>query len=424
MTVQPSIVAAIVARPEWPLLIALAIGLLVGAERERRKGEGRGRSSEGLRTFALAGLLGGVTAAIGNDALMLLAGVFVVLAALTGYALGDREDPGLTGEFALVATFALGVLAHFHSALALELGVVMAALLAFRVQLHRLVREWVSEQELLDALVFVVSAVVILPLLPNASIDPFGLLDPFILWRLAVVVMAVSLAGYIAQRLVGARFGLLIAGLSGGLVSSTAAILAMGARSRAEPEIAPAAAAGAAASVVGSLGYLVAVIGAVSLDLLARLAAPIGLAGAAMLAYAALLSRGAAREAPRDLSKRRAFSGLAVLLFVALTAGFTFVSDGLTRWLGAAGAMVGAAVTGLADAHAAAASMASLHAASQLSPTTAALGVLLGLSTNMAVKIPAALLSGSRGYALRTSVGIALLLATLWIGWAVAGFWL
>jgi hypothetical protein len=98
-------------RPEWPLLVALAIGLLIGLERERRKGEGNTRSAAGLRTFGVVGLLGGVATLICNSGLVLLAGGFIGLAALAAYWLGDRKDPGLTGEVALVMTGQIGVLA-------------------------------------------------------------------------------------------------------------------------------------------------------------------------------------------------------------------------------------------------------------------------------------------------------------------------
>ena len=218
--------AQLLSRPEWPLLVALAIGLLIGLERERRKGEGASRSPAGLRTFALVGLLGGVVALIGNSGLVLGGGVFVALGALTAYGLGDRKDPGLTGEVALVVTYGLGVLAQTRPAIALEAGVIVAGLLAFRVQLHRFARERITDQELLDALTFAIAAVVILPLLPNRVVDHFGLLNPFTLWRLAVVAMALSFLGYVTQRLFGGRYGPLVAGLAAGLVSSTAAVAA------------------------------------------------------------------------------------------------------------------------------------------------------------------------------------------------------
>lgn len=407
---------SVLSRPEWPLLVALAIGLLVGVERERRKGDGTTRSAAGLRTFAIVGLLGGISATVGDPRLVLLAGAFVAVGALTAYALGDRQDPGLTGEVALVATFALGVLAQSKPALAFEAGVVVTALLAFRVQLHRLVRERISDQELLDALTFAIAATVILPLLPNRAVDPLGLLNPFTLWRLAVVAMALSSAGYVAQRLVGARYGFLVAGLAAGLVSSTAAVVAMGARSRAQASLAPAAASGAVASLIGSLAYLTAIVSAVSPRMIGWLAWPLALAAVPMLAYAGWLVHGAPRTAEEAKPVGRTFNGLAVILFVALVGGFSVASELLIRWLGAPGALVGAAVMGLADAHAAAVSLATLLAGDRLAPSVAATGVILALTANMVIKIPAAFLAGTRAYAFRVTAGVGLLLAGLWTG--------
>jgi uncharacterized membrane protein (DUF4010 family) len=356
-------VASFLARPEWPLLVALAIGLLIGLERERRKGVGTSRSAAGLRTFAIVSLLGGVTTLSGHPALVVIAGVFVALGALAAYGLGDRKDPGLTGEVALVATFALGVLAQSCPAVAFETAVVIAALLAFRVQLHALVRERITDQELLDVLTFAIAAIVILPLLPDRAIDPFGLLNLFTLWRLAVVAMALSFLGYVAQRLLGGRHGLLVAGLAAGPVSSTAAVAAMGGRTKARPDLGSACAAGAVASMIGSLGYLAALIGAVSPKLILALARPLITAAALMLAYAVWLIRRTPKAAAKSETVGRAFNVVSVLIFVALVGGFSIASDLLVRWLGATGALVGAAVMGLADAHAASASMATLTAA-------------------------------------------------------------
>lgn len=110
-----------------------------------------------------------------------------------------------------MATYVLGILAHTRPVVALEVGVVVTAPLAFWVQLPRFVRDRITDQELLDALTFAIATVVILPLLPDRAVDPFGLLNPFTLWRLAGVAMGLSFLGYIAQRLLGGRYGLLIA---------------------------------------------------------------------------------------------------------------------------------------------------------------------------------------------------------------------
>src|SRR5437588_382690 len=125
--------------PEWPLLIALAVGLLIGADRERRKNEDRSHRPAGVRTFTLVAVLGG--------------------------------------------------------------------------------------------LAFAIAAAVVLPMIPNRPLDAFGLFNPYTLWRLVVVVMALSGIGYVAQRLVGIRYGLLAAGLATGLISATAGVAAMAHRS-------------------------------------------------------------------------------------------------------------------------------------------------------------------------------------------------
>lgn len=403
--------------PEWPLLIALAIGLLIGMERERHNGEETSRSAAGLRTFAIVGLLGGAAAATGHESLILLAGGFVAVGALIAYALGDRQSLGLTGEVALALTFVLGVLAQSKPVLALEVGVVVAALLAFRIQLHHFVRERISDRELLDAMIFAVAAIVVLPLLPDHPIDPYGLLNPFTLWRLAVIAMALSSAGYAAQHVVDARYGFLFAGLAAGLVSSTAAVVTMGARSRSAPTLTSASAAGATASLIGSLSYLSVVIGAVSPRLLAALAPSLGLAAAVLLAYAAWLVHGSPKETGPDAPKGRAFNGLGVIVFVGLVGGFSIASELLIRWLGASAALGGAVIMGLADAHAASVSMATLLASEKLAASAALLGVLLALSTNMGIKIPAAFMIGNRAYAARVTAAVCLLIAALWVGY-------
>src|SRR5262249_58917361 len=114
--------------------------------------------------------------------------------------------------------------------MALGAGVAVALLLAIRTTLHHFARDVLTEREFFDGLIFFIAAAVVLPLLPNRPIDPFGLFNPFALWRLMVVLMALSAAGYITLRLVGPRYGLAIAGFASGFVSSTACIAAMGGR--------------------------------------------------------------------------------------------------------------------------------------------------------------------------------------------------
>src|SRR5476649_985543 len=151
---------ALLASPAWHFLVALSIGLLIGVERECHKGAGAKRASEGLRTFSLIALLGGLTAQTGSVALIALGGLFTAIAALAGYWLGDRRDPGLTTEAALVVTFVLGVMAQTEPALSLGSSVGVTILLAARTPLHHFVRDVLTKQELLDGIVFAVAALV------------------------------------------------------------------------------------------------------------------------------------------------------------------------------------------------------------------------------------------------------------------------
>src|SRR5450759_3353125 len=156
-----------------PMASALAIGLLIGAERERRKGEGPQRSAAGIRTFALASLLGGVSVVLGGNPLLAVA-VFVIAAfCVAAYMRTREQDPGLTSETALVLAVLLGGLAQQQTATASALAVVVTVLLAVRERLHQFVGKVISEEELTDALIFAAATLVVLPLMPDRYMGPF-----------------------------------------------------------------------------------------------------------------------------------------------------------------------------------------------------------------------------------------------------------
>ncbi len=402
-------------RPEGRLAIALGIGLVIGAERERRKGEGPDRTPAGIRTFALVGLLGGVAATIGNPALVAVAAAAVGGITIVGYCMGDRSDPGFTTEVALFLTYCLGVLAEHDPKIALAAGLCTATLLAFRTSLHSVMRNILSERELRDALLFGVAALVVLPLLPNRTLDPFHVFNPFVLWRLVVLLMGMSGAGYIAQRVIGPRYGLALAGFGAGFVSSSATIASMGARAQADAEVLQPAVAGAAASTVATFVQMAILVGAASPPLLWALAWPLGTGAIAALIYAAVQTW-QARRAEVEPSPGRAFNLSTALLFALLVTGVAFISTLAQRAIGPAGAVVTAALAGFADAHASSAAVASV--ADQLGFTGAILGVLLALTTNSITKMVLAVTSGPRGFWGRVVIGQIIVLA---VTWGVAG---
>ena len=313
----------------------------------------------------------------------------------------------------MILTYCLGALAMREPRAALAAGLATATILVFRASLHSAVRSVLSEDELRDALLFGVAAVAVLPLIPNRAIDPMGVFNPFTLWRLVVLLMGMSGAGYVAQRVIGPRYGLALAGFGSGFVSSSATIAAMGARVRADATLLHPAVAGAAASTVATFVQLAILIGAVSPRFLASFKWPLVSGGGVALAYAALQTWHA-RRAEVEPTKGRAFKLSTALLFASLVTAITFISTLARRWLGAAGAVATAALAGFADAHASAAAIASVTVTDQLTLGGAQVGVLLAFSTNTITKAVLAATSGPRTFSIRVIIGLALVLATTW----------
>lgn len=393
------------------LAVALGLGLLVGVERERRRDDD-GYGVAGVRTFALIGLAGAIAERIGGIGIA-LGGAFVVLAALASYRASRGRDPGLTTETAMLVVFLLGVLAMRELALAAGLGVAVTLLLAMKTRAHHFVHRVLTDQELHDALLLAAAATVVLPLLPDRAIDPWQVINPRKLWLLAVIVMAISALGHVAKRAYGARTGLMLAGFAGGFASSAATIASMGARARREPALASACAGAGMISNISTVVQLGVVVGLMSPPLLARLWPALLASGVVVTAFALAVAR-AARDVPADLAtpEGRAFEPKQALLFVALLATVMLASAWLQAWLGDAALDAVMAVSGLADAHAAAASAAQLASAGRIGADVALTGIALGLASNSATKVGVAWVSGGRGYALRLLPGIvAMLLA-------------
>ncbi|MBS0274002.1 MAG: MgtC/SapB family protein [Proteobacteria bacterium] len=394
--------------------MALAMGALIGIERERRKGDGVMRAPAGLRTFALVALLGGLAAQSQQSLLVFLAGAFVAAAALLGYWLGDRQDPGLTTEVAMFATFLLGVEAQHDSGSALALAVIVTVLLAWRDSLHRFTRDVLSGQELRDGLIFAIAALVILPLLPDRAIDPLGLFNPFALWRVAVVLMGLNGMGYAAVRFIGPRYGLAMAGFASGFVSSSATIAAMGGRSRATRDFTVAATSGAVASMLGSLVYLTALVAATNVKLLMSLALPLATAAVVTFVYAAALSLHVSAKLERPLLAGETFGIRIIFVFAFFLGIFSLFESVAVAWFGPAGIFVGAIIGGAIDVHAAATAIATVIAEGGAGLLAGRIAILLALTANMLIKIPLAFAAGTKGFGTRVSIGLLAIVGGLW----------
>ena len=404
----------------YGFLAALGGSLIVGIERERSKGSGPQRGAIGARTCMLAALAGTVCALLGSVALALGGAAIVVLAGFA-YLQSSPRDPGLTSEVALVLVYLLGALAATQAQLAAGLYVLTAIVLASKPWLHRFTLQSLTASELDDLLLLAASALIVLPLLPDRAIDPFGVLNPRKLWLLVVLVMAINAAGYIALRMLGARRGLLLAGFLGGFVSSTATIGGMGQRAAATPQARGAAVAAALLSNIPSVLQIGVILAALSPALLRALAPALAVAGVVAAALAAIFVRRARtidHDAPAAGTSRPFDLGHA-LLFAAIVAAALLLSAALHAWAGDRGALLAAAAAGLADVHAATVSLGQLAATATLPLPEAALGVTLAFIANSLVKCVAAFAAGGATFARPLVGGVVAIDVALLTGYAL-----
>jgi len=409
--------------------VALAVGLLIGSERER---SGHSFIPAGVRTFGLAALAGCLAAFI--HPVVLAATILSVAAFMAvGYARSKPDDLGATTEVALVLTAGVGGLAATAPALAAGAGVATAVVLVSKDRVHRFVRENVTDVEMTDALKFFVVAFIVLPLVPHAHLGPYGVIDPRMIWTLVVAVTALGWLGYVAVRMLGPRRGLPVAGLAGGFVSGAATTGAM-ARIAKTPELYRPALAAALLASVATLVQLV-VVTAVADGRVAAMLAPAAALGAAVLAgEAAWLtlrrrpeltepatvteatpagrepnpsgreSMPANREptAPNreptapGLAGRRPFALIPALLLAAILTTLLVVAAFANDVLGRGGAILAVSAAGLADAHAGALTAATLSSADNLTVQTAALAAMAAVGVNTVVKLALALAAGGR----------------------------
>ncbi|MDO8458741.1 MAG: MgtC/SapB family protein [Burkholderiaceae bacterium] len=400
------------------LFVALGIGLLIGAERERRKDTGPTRSAAGIRTFTVSALLGAVSIILGGGLVLAATALIVGGAALIAYQRFRDQDPGMTTELALLLTCLLGGLAIRDAILAAGIGTVLAMLLAARNRIHHFVRKVLTEQELHDIILFSAAALIVLPLAPDRFLGPFEAINPHAVVRLIVLMMAISALGYVAMRSLGQRYGLPLAGFASGFISSTATIYSMGERASRQKALMSGAMAGAVLSSIATIIQMTVVIALLQPALLTALVLPLTFGGLAASLYGLffIVWKLPDSDEKHDNELGRAFDLKTAAGFAAIVSLVLVLSAGLNAWLGARGMFIGAAVTGLVDAHATAASAASLMAANKISSEQAVGPILVGLTTNTLMKAIVAFKSGGIRYASRIVPGLVFMIIAVWLG--------
>lgn len=413
-----------------------AIGLLIGLERERHPA-----TAAGLRTFTLTALFGTTSALLGElagTAWLTTIGLLLVGAMAVVAQPRDAEpgvDPGTTTTVALLLCFVLGAMTwHGLATIAASLAVVVTTLLYFKPELKGFSAR-ITRPDMLSILQFGALSLVVLPTLPDRGFGPHGALNPYQIWLMVVLISGVSLAGYVALRLVGTRRGLLLTGLLGGLVSSTATTVTYARRVRDDPSQAHASA--LVILLAGTVVFArVALLAAVVAPSLLPVLAPVLLAAGMPMLVAGLaqwrrlpVATGIAEAAPprvgnpMELRTAFAFAGFYALVLL--------LAAELAQRLGGAGLYAVALLSGLTDVDALTLSSLRLHGVGGATAQQAVVAIAIAFVANIGFKFTVAAWIGRRALAARSAVGflasaaallvaIALLLAPGAAGTAVA----
>jgi uncharacterized membrane protein (DUF4010 family) len=385
--------------------IALGLGLLIGMQRERTAND-----LAGVRTFPLVTLLGGICALLAQSF-----GGWIIAAGLVALAsiiiLGNlarfREgilDPGLTTEVAILLMFGVGAyIVIGHAGVAIAVGGVAAVLLHFKGQLHGIVQRF-GDDDLKAIMQFVLLSLVILPVLPDRAYGPYAVLNPRQVWWMVVLIVGISLSGYIVYRFFGEKVSAAVGGLLGGAISSTATTASYARLTATAPERSR-----VALSVITTASAVVFVrvlleIAVVAPGFLPVAGPPLLIIFASCLLPAAGCWFWSVREKtflppqsnPSELRSALMFGFLYAVVILAIAAA--------KEHFGNEGLYAVAALSGMTDMDAITLSTSRLVGGGRLDPTQGWRLVVVALMSNLVFKAGAVAFLGHRRLALRVAV--------------------
>ena len=406
--------------------IALLIGALVGIDREQRKPDAGASGLPGVRTFMLLSLLGALAAWLSHEFATpwILVGVFLGGAGImvAGYVLQARVNPealGVTTELAGLAVCLLGAVTMLGQApLAVALGIAISALLTFKRPIHGLVRKLGSD-DIHAGLKLLIATFIVLPVLPDKAVDPWGAINPYRLWWLVILISSLSLVGYVATRLLGHARGLAITGLTGGLVSSTAVTLTFARRSRepaADADQSRALAIGILLAWTVMFGRVIVEVAVVNPALLGLILVPCGAMGLATIGVAASYSFrtatgiGLATKPASDVPLKNPFSLTSAMKFALFFAVVLLVVTGVRQLAPGKGLYLVAVLAGSTDVDAITLSMAG-YANQSGEALVAVRAITLAALSNTVVKAGLVAVLGGAGLRSRTLLAAAIIVA-------------
>ncbi len=407
--------------------LSLLLGALIGIQRGWQSRDSQaGQRVAGVRTHALVGLFGGLVALLGTHVGQWLTGVGllgVVALTLVAYRARSRDmaDYSITGSIGLALTFCFGALALFDDpAIAATAAVITAFILDNKREIHGLLQK-LRQHELDAGLKLLLISVVMLPLLPDRAMGPGGVINPFEIWWMVVLIASISFLGYFAIRLGGTEKGIFFTSLFAGLTSSTALTLYYARLSRTTPALSPMLAAGILLACGTMFPRILVYCALINPALLAALWQPVLVM--TLLLYGPAIwiwhrHRGGETVGqpsldmnPLDLKAAFFFGGLILVIML--------LGEWLKNLLGKAGILVLALASGVTDVDAITLSL-SRMSLTGIDHGTAVLGIVLAASVNNLVKTMMALSLGDRALGRRVALAMAAsLLGGVLVAWSM-----
>ncbi|MGH8609715.1 MAG: MgtC/SapB family protein [Gammaproteobacteria bacterium] len=390
----------------------MGLGLLIGLQRQLA-----GSAVGGIRTFPLIALLGamcGLLASVWSE-LIVVAGfigitTMAVLANLAKYK-EDAATAGQTTEVAALLTYVLGAfLATKNYPVAIVVGGVIAVLLHFKEPMHQFAGR-MTERDVQAVMRFVIISLIILPVLPDEVFGPYQVLNPREIWLMVVLIVGIGLAGYGSYKLFGEQAGVVLGGILGGLISSTATTVAYARRIKDNPEAASLAAITIVIASSVAAARVIVEVAVVAPNILGAVAPPLGALCLlmVMISIAMLMfhkTRGDAmpkQENPAELKS--------ALFFGAIYALIVFATAAVKERFGGQALYVIAVVSGVVDVDAITLSTAQLAAAQRVDTTTTWQVILIASLVNLVFKAGVALMLGSAKLFLRVALAFGLAIA-------------
>lgn len=382
--------------------VSLGLGMLLGLQRERTE-----RSIGGIRTFPFISLFGTACAMTGAAI-----GTWIVPAGLLALAVlvaaanlvknGDTGgSAGMTTEMAALLVYVLGVMiVVVDMQMSAVLGGGIALLLHFKGPLHRFAQA-IGERDMHAIIQFVLISLVILPVLPNIGYGPYGVLNPFKIWLMVVLIVGIGLSGYVVYKMFGARAGTILGSIIGGLISSTATTVTYARKTSGDETLAPLGAQVIMIASCVSLSRVLILIGASAPHFFVTMGLPLGL----MLGICCVIAAGmffiSRKEDSEMPAQKNPAEFKAAFIFAALYAlvliGVAYAKENF----GERGLFAVAAISGLTDVDAITLSSARLAARGEIAAATVWRAILIAAMANFVFKFCVVAALGSRPLMLR-----------------------